>query len=71
MSADKRKKKNRAFAFLRSRRQWIRHDEPQEFSFTGPPSDELRWLVSKGFGTIWRRAGCGMVSGRNFFTEVD
>lgn len=71
MSADKQKKKQRAFKFLRDRRRWIRHDEPQEFYFTGPPDGILRWLVKKGFGVIRRQAkGAGPCGGRNVFTEL-
>ena len=71
MSADKQKKKLRAFKFLRDRRRWVRHDDPQQFEFTGPPNAILKWLVEKGFGTIHRRARHRMVAGRNVFTEID
>ena len=69
MSADK-KKKQRAFKMLRDRRRWIRHDEPQEFYFTGPPSAEMAWLVQKGFAVISRRPKIGLMAGRNIFTEL-
>lgn len=71
MSADKHKKKQRAFSFLRDRRYWIRHDQPQEFYFTGPPNAAMKWLVKKGFARIYRRARAGMIAGRNIFAELE
>jgi hypothetical protein len=71
MSADKHKKKQRAFEMLRDHRRWVRHDGPMSFHFSGTPSAAMRWLVEKGHAVITRRARhpAGL-AGRNVFTEL-
>lgn len=71
MSADKRKKKQRAFAFLRDRGRGGFYSI-DHFQFTGPPDANLRWLVRKGFGRLVRQAkGASPCGGRNYFVATD
>ena len=75
MSADKHKKRDRAFAFIRSlgtqQAGWKinRHEErwgPRQRTFSGPMTDLMRYCVDRGLAKIVRQ-GRGGRANRNVF----
>lgn len=73
MSADKHKKRDRAFAFLR-RRRWGSEDGIRAYT-DSPDRPSMLWLAKKGFGAIKRLphrvAFAGYTLRRNYFIEKD